>query len=809
MSQTPRAPGAKLRVAFRRVAIGCLLLGGAVAAASADPGASPVSDPRFADFFEANCCYCHDESEKSGGLDLTTLVFDPDDATSMKLWAMAFDRVESGEMPPQEESSLEPAERSGFVSGFERFLHEESAKRQEEFGRVRARRLNRVEFENTLQDLLGVDLPIRDLLPEDASQDGFDNIADSQQISRHLLEKYLEGIDLALDEAFRRAETPFPEYTLDLKPEQVVQNKAKRINGRGPHSYQGRALSFLTNGSYQGRLEPTTVDRDGWYRITIRARAHKAPPGRGVWTQVRTGEVWGKAPTLYWAGYFEATNRARDFVMETWMQAGHKLEVQPGDRTLKSVTVKRLETDKSVFESDFPAVAMEAIKLERINKGMDQQQIQRRLFSDLRLRKGRLVSSKPREDLRRLMLRFSRIAYRRVVDESEIAAHLDFAQGRLDAGAPLLSALKSGYRALLTSPRFLYFTEFPGELDGYSLASRLSYFLWSSTPDVTLLSLAHRGKLSDPEVLSEQVDRMLDDPRSAAFVENFAATWLNLKEIDFTNPDTNLYPEFDQVLKHSMLDETHAFLTELIRENHSVTHLIDSDFAMLNERLARHYGIDRAKVSGRGFRKVRLKPSDHRGGILCQGSVLKVTANGTTTSPVVRGVWLQERILGEPISPPPDDVPAVEPDIRGATTIRDELEKHRSSKACMGCHKKIDPPGFALESYDVIGGWRENYRVLGKKGRWWAKGPAVRPGYRLATGERFNDLEGFKALVLKRPERVARNLLHQVLTYATGATIEFADRREIDQIVERLATDDYGFRSLLHASVKSRIFQSK
>jgi hypothetical protein len=281
---------------------------------------------------------------------------------------------------------------------------------------------------------------------------------------------------------------------------------------------------------------------------------------------------------------------------------------------------------------------------------------------------------------------------------------------------------------------------------------------------------------------------------------------LNLKKIDFTTPDSKLYPEFDLILKHSMIGETHAFLQELIRNDLSVTNIIDSEFAMLNERLAQHYGIE--GFTGDGFQKVALKAEDRRGGIITHGSILKVSANGTTTSPVIRGVWLLERILGEHISPPPDDVPAVEPDIRGATSIRDQLEKHRSTKACMACHKKIDPPGFALESYDVTGAWRERYRILPKKGRW-KHGPAVDPAYHLANGKTFDDIEGFKALVSEHPDKIARNLVEKMLTYATGARIEFADRREIERIVANLEGENYGFRSLIHACVQSAAFRSK
>jgi len=765
----------------------------------------PAIDSTIVDFLDINCYECHNDVEKKGGLDLSNLPFNPDDSQSMALWSLVHDRVAHREMPPKDELWPEEREHSDFLAVFEQTMHDESAKRQREFGRVRSRRLNRTEYENTLHDLLGVDLPIKSFLPDDPSQDGFSNIAESQQISHHLLQKYMEAIDISLDEAFSRAQFKTPSHERVFHPEEVTWNLETRKNGRGPLLHNGHALSYLSTGNYQGRMQPTTVDENGWYRITIRAKAHNPPPGRGVWTQIRTGVAAASAPLLFWAGYFEAKEEPQDFTFETWMQKGHKLEVRPGDHTLGIISVKLLN-DQSAPQTDAPAVAMESIKMERIHKGMSQSELRHRLFGDLVFENGVLQSTNPSEDLDRLMTRFAGYAFRRIVTDVEVAPYLEFAQSRLRSGASLRDALRSGYRALLSSPRFLYFTEHTGRLDDFSIASRLSYFLWSTLPDAELLSLAAAGRLSNPAVLEQQVDRLLDHPKASSFVNNFTDDWLNLKEIDFTTPDSKLYPEFDLILKHSMLDETRAFLQELINEDLSVTNIIDSDFAMLNERLAQHYGID--PFSGTGFQKTPLRKKDPRGGVITQGSVLKVTANGTTTSPVIRGVWLLERILGEHISPPPDDVPAVEPDIRGATSIRDQLEKHRSTDACMACHKKIDPPGFALESYDVIGGWRQHYRALPEKGNW-KKGPAVDPSYHLSNGKTFADIEGFKSLILEHPDKIAENLIEKVLTYATGASIEFADRREISRIVRELEESDYGFRSLIHACVQSSIFQSK
>ena len=300
-------------------------------------------------------------------------------------------------------------------------------------------------------------------------------------------------------------------------------------------------------------------------------------------------------------------------------------------------------------------------------------------------------------------------AFRRSISDDDMRPYLELVGTALDEGQPFEQAMRAGLKMALCSPRFLFLTERPGKLDDFALASRLSYFLWSSMPDEELLEAARRGGLAQPDVLHGQVERMLKSPRAAAFTENFLGQWLNLRQINFTTPDKQLYPEFDDLLEWSMVRETHLFFEELLRHDLSVLNFVDSDFTMLNERLARHYGI--AGVLGLEFRKVALRPEYHRGGVLTQGSVLKVTANGTTTSPVVRGVWVLDRILDKPPKPPPADVPKVEPDIRGATTIREQLAKHREIASCASCHKQIDPPGYALENYDPIGGWRERYRA--------------------------------------------------------------------------------------------------
>jgi hypothetical protein len=308
---------------------------------------------------------------------------------------------------------------------------------------------------------------------------------------------------------------------------------------------------------------------------------------------------------------------------------------------------------------------------------------------------------------------------------------------------------------------------------------------------------------------------MLADPKSRAFTENFVGQWLGLRDIDFTEPSHVLYPEFDDMLKESMVRETRLFFDELLRSDLSVANFVASDFSMLNGRLARHYGIP--DIDGWQFRKVTLPPESHRGGVMTMASVLKVTANGTSTSPVLRGAWVLDRILGMPPSPPPAGVPALEPDIRGATTIREQLARHRQVESCAGCHVRIDPPGFALESFDVIGGWREHYRStshgepieIDGRSMPYYKGLPVDPADALADGRPFDGIDQLKQLLLEDQDQVARALTRRLVTYGTGSPPAAADQAAIEAIIAEARQQGYGLRTLVHRIVQSDLFRTK
>lgn len=422
-------------------------------------------------------------------------------------------------------------------------------------------------------------------------------------------------------------------------------------------------------------------------------------------------------------------------------------------------------------------------------------------------------------DADHLLASFLPKAFRRPVEAGVRKDYVAKVEERLKAGDCFESAMRWAYRAALCSADFLYLVEPVAKLDDFALASRLSYFLWNSTPDARLLELAAGGKLRDEKTLRAEVERLLRDKKSERFVEDFLGQWLKLRAIAANDADKKLYPEFSPYLQDSMVAETRAYFRELLEKNLDATHLVKSDFVMVNEKLAKHYGI--AGVTGAQIRRVTLPVDCPRGGFLTQGAILKITANGTTTSPVPRGAFVMDRIFGQPPEPPPANVAAVEPDVRGATTIRELLDKHRNNATCASCHAKIDPPGFALESFDVIGGYRTRYRSMGEGdkpergvidpfiGIKFTLGPKVDASGALADERKFADIREFQALAAADAEQLWKNLAQQLAVYATGRELAFGDREQIGALVAATRKQGGGVRTLVHELTQSQLFQTR
>lgn len=762
-------------------------------------------------FLKKHCYDCHEGDGAEAGVDLAKLSDDLTDNAVTRRWVRIFDRVRHGEMPPPDSAKLPDRERMAFLRQTGTWISETQKSQFAEEGRVRGRRLTSREVERSLHDLLGIDIPLKDSLPQDEAATLFATTAEGQSISHFQLERHLAAVDRALDEAFHRALSPDDLYRRDFDAQKVSRDDPKRRT-REPELLNGKAVVWSSGVIYYGRIPATTAPRDGWYRFRVRASGLNLPETGGVWTTVRAGPCVSSAPLLAWVGAFEAEKAAREYTFETWLPRGHMLEIRPGDVTLKRARFDGGQVGTGEGEpQNVAGIAIDRIVMEQIHRGPDDAGVRKLLFGDLELvpepKSKRLspVAKTPDVDAERLLTGFASRVFRRPAALADVAPYLEIVRNGVKEKESFGEALRAGYRAMLCSPRFLYLMESPGPLDDHALAARVSYFLTGSTPDAELRQLAEQGKLKDNRVLHAQVDRLLAGEHGRRFIEDFAAEWLDLDQIDFTTPDPKLFPDFDSIVQSSMLDETHAWLQTLLTDNLSVRHFTDSNFTYLNSRLARFYKIDRVK--GDELQRVALRPEDRRGGLLTHGSILKVTANGTNTSPVVRGVWVCERILGEHIPPPPDSVPAIEPDIRGATTIREILTKHQSDASCASCHVKIDPPGFAMENFDPAGRWRDRYVQL-VDGRV-TRGAAIDAGGVLPGNGKFRDLTEFRRMISANPRGLAMNLADKLMTYGTGASVAFADREAIEQIVNRTSRENYGFRSLVHAVVESPTFRSK
>ena len=401
-----------------------------------------------------NCFDCHNEVDKEGSLDLENATFDPNDVASMNLWTLIYDRVKNGEMPPEDDLQPPADEKADFIASLGDTLHSVSAEQQREIGRVRSRRLNRLEYEKTIQDLLGVDIPLRKFIPEDPTQDGFSNVADAQQISYHLLQKYLEAADAAIDEAFDRALNPSEPMYRNLPASEFSYVPGARIgNNRGPWFWNDTGVVFSSTQTYHGRMHATKVPESGWYRIRVRAHAVTPPKGRGVWTSVRSGVCYAIAPTMFWIGSFEAQLEPKEHTFQAWIEKDHMLEIRPMDYTLPRPSA-RWQSLEAIEDPEAAKVALEWIEMERIYLGPNPQELRELLFGRLKLEEGQLVSRNPKRDLERLMRTFAEKAFRRPVGQSDLKPYLEIAQEVLEDNLPLVEAIRAGYRAILCSPAF-------------------------------------------------------------------------------------------------------------------------------------------------------------------------------------------------------------------------------------------------------------------------------------------------------------------------------------------------------------------
>ncbi|MGY8767890.1 MAG: DUF1592 domain-containing protein [Pirellulales bacterium] len=774
-------------------------------------------------FFESHCVDCHTGEDVDANLDLATLSSDLTDPQTMATWIRIFDRVQSGEMPPEDVDR--PATKH--VDAFSKILGSAISTAHTAYKGTVLRRLNRNEYQNTLNDLFGTNLKLAEMLPKDGKSHEFDNVGEALSISMVQLQKYMEGIDLVLEKSIARKLTA-PESKI-IRASYADMSGAEKFIGDKWLKRDDGAVVFFNKLSYPtGMLREANVRSAGRYKIRVTGYAHQSEQPITFSVGSTTFARGVEKPTY---GYFSMPpGKPTTVELEAWIEDRYMIQVEP-----YGITDNYEIKNQGVENYQGPGLAILHVEVEGpltdefpsrghqlVFTGVGRKEIEPRNPND-KLKswyepKFEIVTPDVNLEAKKVLERVAQHAFRRPVTSEQISPYLELFHSELKQGALFEESLKTAIAAVFCSPKFLYLQEEPGWLDDYALAARLSYFLTRTAPDAELLEVAKSGRLSkDPNVLIAQTERLLEHPHSARFVNDFTDAWLDLESIDFTSPDRLLFPEYDPFLKFSMLKETRSYFHTLFDENLSVINLVKSDFAMLNNRMAELYEID--DVQGPEIRKVQLAENSLRGGFLSQASVLKVSANGTNTSPVVRGVWVMDRILGQTPAPPPPGVPGVEPDIRGAETLREILDKHREVATCNSCHQVIDPPGFALECFNPVGIYRERFRTMGdgEKVTRVVHGNKVR--YKLgldvdATGElpdgsKFKDFNEFRNQLAQQDDVLARAFAIKLLTFATGREMGFSDRAIIDQIVEQSASNQHRVNDLLHLIVKSEIFRTK
>jgi hypothetical protein len=771
--------------------------------------------PEMGTFMKEHCFKCHGPEKQKGKLRFDSLGAPSAGGEDGETWLRVLEALEAGDMPPEDEEQPDAKVLGEVVKSLGKSLAETTELP------IGLRRLNRTEYEYTVQDLLGIETPLRELLPEDSSVDGFDNVTDGLGISSVLMERYLEAADVAFQSTIRRF-APLPAETrrlMVMEREDNIDSVAKKKGG--VIEVEGSLVKF-TPGWPPVRVDEVHPIEDGRYRCRIAVWPYQAG-GRTLSAAIYVGPLFGDGKRRF-MGMFDVTGtpeepRVIEFEADfkegetmhivPWIYPEHVTwrdthEKQPG------IGVAWAETH-GPLNQDFPSEAQERLFGKGESLSMKQYQTHW-----MRHRKGvwlhEVDSTTSEADAERIIREFMDRAFRRPLEKETADPFVNLTLERLKKGRTFEQAVRAGVSAVLCAPQFLLLNR-EEVVDDYTIASRLSYFLWSSMPDEELLQLAAEGKLGDAKVRGAQVERMLKSPKRERFVKNFTGQWLDLREIEFTSPSTKLYPEFDALLQESMIRETEGFFRHVLDEDLSVMNFVDSDFAFLNERMAKHYEIE--GVTGHEHSRVVKLPEDSiRGGVMAQASVLKVTANGTTTSPVLRGVWLLDHLLDRPVPPPPPGIPAVEPDIRGATTFREQLAKHSSDTSCARCHQHIDPPGFALERFDPIGGERTWYRSLGEgkkisKSKPYTIGLDVQSDGVMTDGTKFQDFREFRALLMKRENQIARGIAGKLLVYGTGRPLTIADRESVEAVVKAAQEKDLGLRAMIHAVVESPMFHRR
>ncbi|HEY1304771.1 MAG TPA: DUF1592 domain-containing protein [Vicinamibacterales bacterium] len=754
------------------------------------------------------CATCHNDRTRSGELslehaDLTAVAQHPE------LWERVIRKVRAGMMPPAGMPRPDAAMLDGFVSHLETTI-DQAAAASPRPGRTALHRLNRAEYANAIRDLLSLEIDATALLPPDDESSGFDNIADVLTVSPSLMERYLSASWNISRMALGNVNITPSTATYRVRPDL---SQDQHIEGLPPGTRGGMTIvhAFPVDGEYVIKLRL-------WRNTFDLMRGMEDPHDIEI-------AMDGARLTVVTAGGREEFGRMAEnpgtFGADLDRRLTVRLPVKAGTHTIWATTVLKSHAPRDDLIKPFIRTTIDGLDImgdpsvDRITvegpyavTGAGDTASRRKI---LQCRPARSRRSSPEIEAsevgcaRRILTTLARQAYRKPVDRATVDVLMDFyARGR-KSGGQFDRGIESALQFILASPDFLFRVEpDPGNrtspvyrLGDLELASRLSFFLWSSLPDEPLIALAAQGQLRQPAVLEQQVRRMLSDPRSKALIDNFAEQWLHLRNLKNSNPDLGAFPDFDDNLRQAMKDETERFFDSIMREDRSVMDLLNADYTFVNERLARHYGM--SNVYGSRFRRVQV-PNDARRGLLGQASILTVTSYPNRTSPVERGKWILTNLLGVPPQPPPPNVPPL-PD-NGADgkvlSLRERMERHRANPVCAGCHRVMDPIGFAMENFDGIGRWRakEDGTVIDASGT-------------LFTGAKLDGVNALRQELTRRPEVFVGVLTERMLTYAVGRGLEYYDLPAVRKIVQDARSTDYRFSSIVLGVARSVPFQMK
>lgn len=811
-------------------------------------------DPAIQSYVESYCISCHGEDEQKGDRRLDMLTTDLSDEENLYLYEEILDQLNLGEMPPKKKSVTQPklTETRKVVASITSLLESVAAAEKESYSTLR--RLTRDQYRNTMAELLGVNTinfdPTATFPPEERTH-GFINLGKSQIISDSLMQHYLQAADAFLDKAIHFKPEPKRQVAI-IKPNEF-ETKTRRARSKiwwrllkedRVEIGHGYPEKYISHPSKYGR---SGAPEDGYYKIRVKAAGlnrldhpyeakdighdmsekmqlalgiaynqrsliGSARDGRRIDTifqledntpKVYEATVWMDRGSVPYFNWINGIGNPRQLINKRIANKYYKdnqqlmFNLKESERLHLELEGRRHKPVGDVI-SDFyqgPRIAIYRVEIDGPIIDEWPPARHRELFGD--------TTNPAAINVSESLQRFASRAFRRPVAQQEISHYVNYATTLEQKGQSRINAIKQAMKAILVSPRFLYFEEGNnGALDDHQIASRLAYFLWDTMPDSHLLNKAKQGQLTNTKGRKSAAEQMLADDRSEKFIHAFTDAWLQLYKLGSMPPAPQKYKRYYSLrLEDAMREETRHFVKYFIDNNLPAKQLLTAHYSFLNENLATHYGIK--GVSGPTLRKTQLPSHTRRKGLLGHGSILTLTANGVETSPIVRGIWVLEAILGTPPSPPPPDVEPLEPDIRGTTTIREQLRKHREIETCADCHQKIDPFGFPLEFFDPIGGLRTHYRNRNNQ-------PLEIDAHgQLPSGETFQNEHDLIELLSTREKQFARNIVVKLLTYACGRELTYQDEPAIQKILDNTSTNQYRMRDLILEVVASQTFVEK